>query len=225
MTTKFNVAEVERSCAEKYLKALKLPEEITSDMVVEGGRVRLKVFQSVDQYNGMRSAIAWVYKVARVEMPFAQDFGTYIKGITRHVAAAKQHLGLKLMKGEAVMKPEAYELIAEHLFKSGEKRDIFNHLMLLLDWNLMKRSENCLNVKMIHIEFEKDYLKFIFEKEKGKQHGDMHGPWHCFANPEKPHICLVLAFARYICGYRRFYKNANHCFPAPTSILARGRGE
>ena len=32
MTTKFNVAEVERSCAEKYLKALKLKDEITPDM-------------------------------------------------------------------------------------------------------------------------------------------------------------------------------------------------
>ena len=221
MTTKFNVAEVERSCAEKYLKALKLPEEITSDMVVEGGRVRLKVFQSVDQYNGMRSAIAWVYKVARVEMPFAQDFGTYIKGITRHVAAAKQHLGLKLMKGEAVMKPEAYELIAEHLFKSGEKRDIFNHLMLLLDWNLMKRSENCLNVKMIHIEFEKDYLKFIFEKEKGKQHGDMHGPWHCFANPEKPHICLVLAFARYIFAFPEVLQEGKPLFPGTNQYTSK----
>ena len=48
----------------------------------------------------------------------------------------------------AVMKPEAYEMIAEHLFKSGAKRDIVNHVMFLLDWKLMKRSENCLNVKM-----------------------------------------------------------------------------
>ncbi|KAL7494346.1 hypothetical protein ACHAWT_003470 [Skeletonema menzelii] len=111
------------------------------------------------------------------------------------------------------MKPEAYELIAEHLFKSGEKRDIFNHLMLLLDWNLMKRSENCLNVKMIHIEFEEDYLKFVFEKEKGKQHGDMHGPWHCFANPEKPHICLVLAFARYIFAFPEVLQEGKPLFP------------
>ena len=29
----------------------------------------------------------------------------------------------------------------------------------------------------------------------------MHGPWHCFANREKPHICLVLAFARYIFAF------------------------
>lgn len=190
MSTKFNVVEVERSCAEKYRKDLKLTDKITPDMIVKDGRVRLKVFQSVEQYNGIRSAIAWVYKVAWVEMPFAKELATYIIGISRHIAAAKQHLGLKLTKGKAVMKPQAYEMIAEHLFRSGEKRDIFNHLMFPLDWNLMKRSENCLNAKMIHIEFEGDHLKFIFEQEKGKQH-DVHGPWHC----------LVLAFARYIFAF------------------------
>ena len=39
MTTKFNVAVVERSCAEKYMKALKITDEITPDIVVEDGRV------------------------------------------------------------------------------------------------------------------------------------------------------------------------------------------
>ena len=120
MASKYNIVEVERSCAEKYMTEMKITDEITSDMVVENGRVRLKVFQSIDQYNGIRSAVAWVYKVARVEMPFAQELGTYIKGITRHVTAAKQHLGLKLTKGKAVLKPEAFELIAEHLFRSGQ---------------------------------------------------------------------------------------------------------
>mmetsp|Transcript_17062 Transcript_17062/g.24132 ORF Transcript_17062/g.24132 Transcript_17062/m.24132 type:complete len:102 (+) Transcript_17062:507-812(+) len=52
MTTKFNVDVVERSCAEKYTKALKITNEITPDMVDEDGRVQLKVFQSVEQYNG-----------------------------------------------------------------------------------------------------------------------------------------------------------------------------
>lgn len=55
-----------------------------------------------------------------------------------------------------------------------------------------------MNAQMIHIDFENEYLKIKFGKEKGKQHGDLHGPWHCFANPEKLHLCLVLAFARYI---------------------------
>ena len=39
MTTKFNVAVVERSCAEKYMKALKITDEITPDIAVKDGRV------------------------------------------------------------------------------------------------------------------------------------------------------------------------------------------
>ena len=34
--------------------------------------------------------------------------------------------------------------------------------MLLLDWNLMKSSENCLNVKMIRIDFEEVYLNCLY---------------------------------------------------------------
>lgn len=38
----------------------------------------------------------------------------------------------------------------------------------------MKRAGKCVHEKMIHIEFENDYIKFTFEKEKGKQHGDIY---------------------------------------------------
>jgi hypothetical protein len=220
MGTKYNVVEVQQSCAKAYLKALKLTDEFTPDMLLKDGKVRLKVFQSYEQYSGIRSAICYVYKVARVEMSFAEDLSIYLKGVNRHIAAAKQHLGLKLTTGKAVMPPKVYEHIAETLFRSGEKRDIFCHLMLLLDWNLMKRSENCVHAKMIHIEFENDYLKFTFEKEKGKQHGDMHGPWHCFANPKKPHICLVLAFARYIFAFPECLQEGKELFPG-TAVYGR----
>ena len=53
------------------------------------------------------------------------------------------------------------------------------------------------------------YLKCVFEKEKGKQHGDMHGPWRCFANPEKSHVCLVLALARYIFAFQEVLQAGN----------------
>ena len=202
--TKYNVHEVDRSAAESYLKAVHDGSdesfEITSDMLVEGegDKVRVKVYQSYSQYSGIRNAIAYVYTMARVPMPFQSELCLYLKGAARYIAAAKQHLGLKITEGKDEMKQEVYELIAEHLFKSGKREDILYHLIFLLDWNLMKRAENCMNAKMIHINFIQDHLAFEFAKEKGKQHGDMHGPWHCFANPKKEHICLLLAFARYI---------------------------
>ena len=92
MSTKYNVVEVERSNAEKYMKELKITSAITPDMILDDGKVRLKIFQSYDQYNGIRSAVSWVYKAARVDMPFKDELGTYLKGISRHIAAAKQHL-------------------------------------------------------------------------------------------------------------------------------------
>lgn len=213
MQTKFNYVEVDRSSAIAYLKELKLSTDITPEMEVDNDKVRLKVFQSYEQYSGIRSAVLWIYKLARVESPFQSNLASYLKGVSRHIQAAKQNLGLKLTKGKASMKPEAFELIAKHLFESGDKRDVFCHLMFLLDWNLMKRAENCVHAQMIHIEFENDYLKFTFEKEKGRQHGDVHGPWHCFANPEKPHICLVLAFAKYIFTFSDILQEGKPLFP------------
>ncbi len=213
MNTKFNVVEVDRSSAEAYLKEIHDGScDITTDMEVGDGKMRVKVFQSESQYSGIRSALAYVYTTARVSMPFASELGIYIKGVSRYIAAAKQHLGLKLTEGKDEMKQEVFEMIAEHLFRSKNQRDILYHLIFLLDWNLMKRAENCMNAKMIHIQFQDDHLTFEFAKEKGKQHGDMHGPWHCFANPKKQHICLVLAFARYLFTFPQVLKEGSALF-------------
>ena len=58
------------------------------------------------------------------------------------------------------------------------------HLFLILDWNLMKRSENCVNMKVAHIRFHEYALVFEFAKSKGMQGGEDHvGPWHVYANP------------------------------------------
>lgn len=64
--------------------------------------------------------------------------------------------------------------------------------------NLMKRAENCVDAKINHVTFENDCLVFEFAKSKGKQNGEEHvGPWHVYANPSQPHICPILAIARY----------------------------
>ena len=66
----------------------------------------------------------------------------------------------------------------------------------------MKRAENCVNAKINHIKFEDDSLVFSFAKSKGHQNGEEHvGPWHVYSNPLEPHICPVLALARYIFAF------------------------
>lgn len=95
MAGKSNEVEVDRNA---YLKDINDGEvNITDDMDVGNGKIRVRVYQSESAYNAVWSAVAWVYKLARVEMPFANDIGIYINGLKRSIATAKQHLGLKIM--------------------------------------------------------------------------------------------------------------------------------
>ena len=71
----------------------------------------------------------------------------------------------------------------------------------------MKRAENCVDNKINHITIRNDALVFHFAKSKGHQNGEEHvGPWHLYANPEHPHICVVLSLARYIFTYPQLLK-------------------
>ena len=200
MATKANIVEVHRDAAVKYLREIGKGDNIPESMQVGEGLVRLEIYQSTSQFSAIRSAVGYVYKSARVPMPeeMANELGIFIAGIKRNVASAKNHLGLKISEGKEAMSEEAFEMLAKTLFQSKDKRDIFNHLFLVLDWNLMKRAENCVNAKINHIRFEEDCLVFEFAKSKNDQNGEVHGPWHCYANPEKPHICIQLAMARYL---------------------------
>ena len=78
MGTKFNYVEVDRSSAIAYLKELKLSTDISPEMEVGNDKVRLKVFQSYEQYSGIRSAVLWIYKLAKVKSPFQSDLASYL---------------------------------------------------------------------------------------------------------------------------------------------------
>ena len=77
----------------------------------------------------------------------------------------------------------------------------------------MKRAENCVNAQVAHIQFCNDSLVFEFAKSKGHQDGEEHvGPWHVYANPEEPHICPVLALARYLFMYPETFGGSRPLF-------------
>ena len=77
----------------------------------------------------------------------------------------------------------------------------------------MKRAENCVDCKINHITIRNDALVFQFAKSKGHQNGEEHvGPWHLYANPENPHICVVLSLARYLFTYPQLLKEDSSLF-------------
>jgi len=187
MVSKYNVVEVDRDTAIKYLRETDNTDQITAEMHTGTARkVPIQVYQSDSQFSAIRSAVGYVYKSARVPMPreMASEMSIFINGMKRTVSAAKETLGLKIGEGKDALPIEGYDLLSKALFYSQDKRDIFNHTFFLLDWNLMKRAENCVHAKNNHIRYEGDSLIFEFAKSKGQQHGDLHGPWHVYANPE-----------------------------------------
>ena len=67
---------------------------------------------------------------------------------------------------------EVYKFIAKGIFESSKKEHVFVHF-LILNWNLMKRSENCVNMKVAYIRFHEDALVFDFAKSNVMQGGDI----------------------------------------------------
>ena len=78
--------------------------------------------------------------------------------------------------------------LARKLIYIAKKEEIVAHVFFVLDWNLMKRAENCVTANINHIYFDEDALVFGFTKTKGNQTGDEFGLWHVYANPEEPSI-------------------------------------
>ena len=77
----------------------------------------------------------------------------------------------------------------------------------------MKRAKNCVNAKINHIYFQDDSLVFEFAKSKGHQMGEDHvGPWHVYSNPDEPHLCEVLAMARYLFCFPEAMKSNSPLF-------------
>ena len=200
---------VDKQIAEQYLRNRNKDLTLLESAAVGHSKVKLAVQQSASQYEGIRSSISYLYKMTRVMMPdeMANNLRSFIAGQRRTGTKEKQDLGLSLLEGKRPISAEAYELVCKHFFYSGKVEHVFSHLFNVLDWNLMKRAENCVNAKINHIYFRHDALVFDFAKSKGHQKGETHlGPWHIYANPLKPWMCPLLALSRYLFCYPEVLK-------------------
>jgi hypothetical protein len=103
------------------------------------------------------------------------------------------------MIGKKKMGFEVYRKICELFLKEGGDEFIFARVFLILEWNLMARSENVVHAHILHVEWSADCLVFRFVKSKGDQTGrNSDQEWHVYANPHNPEICAVLALACYL---------------------------
>ena len=160
------------------------------------------LYYSKGFYETIRSSLAHMFRTAGVRQTdeFKSKMSNFAGGLKRTIAAEKRDQGLKLGEGKDKMDFETYKKMAELLFKAGGADNIFAHCFLVLEWNLMARSDNIVHTTISHMEWQNDSLVFYFAKSKGDQEGVMENePWHVYANPGNPFICPILALSRYCC--------------------------
>ena len=183
--------------------------------VDERNQVKVAVRLGDSSYSAVQSAVSFLYRQSGVDRSEEIKGGVslYCKGSKRKGRKLKQDLGLEITEGKKAMSKGVYGFLAKTLFFSGDPEHIFAHLFLVLDWNLMKRAENCVDCKISHITVKSDCLVFQFAKSKGHQNGEEHvGPWHVYANPLEPHLCVVLSLARYLFTYPQLLLNNTALF-------------
>ena len=100
-------------------------------------------------------------------------------GLKRSIAAEKRETGQNTDEGKEKMDFKVYSKIAELMFKQGGTDFIFAHCFLVIEWNLMARSDNVIYTHIHHMKWIDDALVFYFKKSKGDQEGvNENKPWH-----------------------------------------------
>ena len=74
------------------------------------------------------------------------------------------HMGQSLEEGKKGMNIEVYRLMCTKLMEMETEDAVFAHLFLILEWNLMARSDDCTKLKFADIEWRNDCHFLFWEK-------------------------------------------------------------
>ena len=76
-----------------------------------------------------------------------------MSGMKRVVAANRREPGASLDEGNRAMSFEVYKRLCEELYNGKGDVNVFSHVFLTMEWNLMTRSNNCVNMHVQHIQW------------------------------------------------------------------------
>ena len=104
MLTYINYMYVYRSAAEEYIRTCNLYISITDEMIRESdGKDQVITMQSKSQYNGIRSALAYLFTLARVQLQapttLTRELSTFLKGMDRTIIYKKEKLAVCIRAG------------------------------------------------------------------------------------------------------------------------------
>jgi hypothetical protein len=152
---------------------------------------------SISTVKMYKSALKWYYKEKRLvfDPQVDQQLETLLKGYQRRVSNLKLDGKMPVFEGKFHLPFAGYRLLCALLFTSQPAQMLFAWPFLILQWNLIARSNTVSSLMMEHIGWEGDALLISTPKHKGDQEGVKCFPRHVYANPSDPAICPVLALA------------------------------
>ena len=84
-------------------------------------------------------------------------------------------------EGKEVMDFQCYKLLCKNFSEGGKDEDLFALVFLILEWNLIARSDNIVNLAIGDLEWSDDCLIAFFEKVKDRPRGcRCPHPFPCF---------------------------------------------
>ena len=132
----------------------------------------------------------------------------------RVVADNKRESGAGLDEGKKEMSFEGYKRLCEELYNGKVDDHLFAHDFLTMEWNLIVRSENCVNIHVQHIQWRSDSLIYYFGTSKCNQTGDIsNDTWHVYSNSKNTKNCPILALDKYFFSHAKILTTNSKLFP------------
>lgn len=169
---------------------------------------------SNDTIRGYKSAILQLY--SRNGESFSPTlnmwFDTLLRGYVCTVAELKSAGVVKLNEGKQPLSAAGYRLLAFKLFSlPNVQQQLLAWPSLVLQWNLMSRSDTVAHICFQHLSWVQDALVLHVPKHKGDPEGKGgKRPIHLYANPSDPLVCPVLALA--VLFFSKSFSNQNQIF-------------
>lgn len=152
-------------------------------------------------YIGIRSSIIYLFTMSNLSPPpeFRDRMTTLLKGLKRMIVEQRVSAGETPEEGKDAMSFACLKLLCQKFFQGDKDEYHFAHLFLLLEWNLIARSNSVANLHINDFEFEGDSLLVYLKKTKTDQEGnDSRTPYHCYFNTVDPFLNLGLAIGLYL---------------------------
>jgi hypothetical protein len=161
-------------------------------------------------YGGYQSALAWLYRKKRIEMPIElrMELQDLSRGWKNKFTTGQRGGEITTKTGKTYNRFDGYIYLAESFIKlfqpsggahgtGGWSALLTSWLFHLLTWNMFQRANTVANIFLEHVSWIGDHLNIHVPGHKGDTSGEVEEAKDksVYANAINPSICCVLAFA------------------------------